>query len=389
MRLWSWSSRIRGDVPWREDPEERWCFGAHDRRGMRAAQHRSLRRKKMKWGRDNRRLLQMLMATIKMDSQIESCDMWIRFDYGSFYPAEGDASHCFIGEEAGKGYNINVPWEHGKCGDADYIAAWDHVLLPVTEAFDPDIILVSAGFDAALGDPLGGCCITPNGYALLLTKSESEDVDHLFGADSSVNVIQVADDAISEHLSKMKLDEDNITVKTASSCSTAEQHPPGSVVDKDAPVVLSKRISDLSLAWRSDLSRTHVWLEQFNDILFQENCLVLEDGKDGNVVYPDSPLIGSSEIEFMSTNKAIHLEPIKDSWYSNVLYLGEEEELPVLTMTCPSSDIERYKSGELPLAPPSKTYAATLIKGLVEGKKLDADGAANYINAAAARGLEG
>ncbi|KAG8099434.1 hypothetical protein GUJ93_ZPchr0013g36706 [Zizania palustris] len=93
-----------------------------------------------------------------------------RFDYGSFYPAEGDASHCFIGEGAGKGYNINVPWEHGKCGDADYIAAWDHVLLPVAETFNPDIILVSAGFDAALGDPLGGCCITPNGYSMLLTK---------------------------------------------------------------------------------------------------------------------------------------------------------------------------------------------------------------------------
>jgi hypothetical protein len=76
--------------------------------------------------------------------------LFYRFDYGSFYPAEGDASHCFIGEEAGKGYNINVPWEHGKCGDADYIAAWDHILLPVTEAFDPDIILVSAGFDAGI-----------------------------------------------------------------------------------------------------------------------------------------------------------------------------------------------------------------------------------------------
>jgi histone deacetylase 6 len=71
-----------------------------------------------------------------------------RFDFGSFYPSQGDASHCFIGEGAGQGYNINVPWEHGKCGDADYVAAWDHVLLPVAEAFDPDIILLSAGFDA-------------------------------------------------------------------------------------------------------------------------------------------------------------------------------------------------------------------------------------------------
>jgi histone deacetylase 6 len=71
-----------------------------------------------------------------------------RFDFGSFYPSQGDASHCFIGEGAGQGYNINVPWEHGKCGDADYVAVWDHILLPIAEAFDPDIILVSAGFDA-------------------------------------------------------------------------------------------------------------------------------------------------------------------------------------------------------------------------------------------------
>jgi histone deacetylase 4/5 len=52
-------------------------------------------------------------------------------------------------------------------------------------------------------------------------------------------------------------------------------------------------------------------LEQFNDVLFQENRLVLENGKDGNVEYPDSPLFGSSEVELMATNKALHLEPIK------------------------------------------------------------------------------
>lgn len=52
------------------------------------------------------------------------------------------------GEDAGAGYNINVPWEHGRCGDADYFAVWDHVLIPVAEAYNPDIILISAGFDA-------------------------------------------------------------------------------------------------------------------------------------------------------------------------------------------------------------------------------------------------
>jgi histone deacetylase 6 len=53
-----------------------------------------------------------------------------------------------IGEGAGAGYNINVPWENGRCGDADYFAVWDHILLPVAKEFNPDIIIVSAGFDA-------------------------------------------------------------------------------------------------------------------------------------------------------------------------------------------------------------------------------------------------
>lgn len=53
-----------------------------------------------------------------------------------------------IGEGPGLGYNINVPWENGRCGDADYLAVWDHVLLPVAKDFGPDIIIISAGFDA-------------------------------------------------------------------------------------------------------------------------------------------------------------------------------------------------------------------------------------------------
>ena len=61
-----------------------------------------------------------------------------------------------MGEGPGLGYNINVPWENGqfgdadyvKCGDADYVAAWDHILIPVAKEFKPDIILISAGFDA-------------------------------------------------------------------------------------------------------------------------------------------------------------------------------------------------------------------------------------------------
>lgn len=39
---------------------------------------------------------------------------------------------------------------HGRCGDADYFAVWDHILLPVAKEFNPDMIIVSAGFDAGM-----------------------------------------------------------------------------------------------------------------------------------------------------------------------------------------------------------------------------------------------
>ncbi|XP_068318929.1 histone deacetylase 5-like [Pyrus communis] len=93
-----------------------------------------------------------------------------RHEFGSFYPANGDGFYTMIGEGPGAGYNINVPWENGQCGDADYFAVWDHVLVPVAKVFNPDLIMVSAGFDAAAGDPVGGCRVTPYGYAVMLKK---------------------------------------------------------------------------------------------------------------------------------------------------------------------------------------------------------------------------
>jgi histone deacetylase 6 len=44
------------------------------------------------------------------------------------------------------------------------------VLLPIAERFDPDLVLVSCGFDAAAGDPLGAMRISPPGYALLTAR---------------------------------------------------------------------------------------------------------------------------------------------------------------------------------------------------------------------------
>ncbi|XP_057802035.1 histone deacetylase 18-like isoform X2 [Salvia miltiorrhiza] len=93
-----------------------------------------------------------------------------RHDFGTFYPSGNGGSYIMTGEGEGAGHNINVPWEHGQCGDADYLAVWDHILIPVAKEFKPDIIIISAGFDAAKGDPLGECCVSPNGYSVMLHK---------------------------------------------------------------------------------------------------------------------------------------------------------------------------------------------------------------------------
>jgi histone deacetylase 6 len=55
-------------------------------------------------------------------------------------------------------------------GDADYLAAFDRVLLPITRAFEPDLVLVSCGFDAAACDPLGGMRISAAGYAAMTQR---------------------------------------------------------------------------------------------------------------------------------------------------------------------------------------------------------------------------
>jgi histone deacetylase 6 len=84
-----------------------------------------------------------------------------------FYPGTGTIEE--VGGGAGRGFTVNVPWPAG-CGDAEYLAAFDRVLLPIARDFRPDIVLVSAGFDAAAGDPLGAMRVTPAGYAQMTAR---------------------------------------------------------------------------------------------------------------------------------------------------------------------------------------------------------------------------
>uniref|UniRef100_A0A9J8BD11 Protein deacetylase HDAC6 n=2 Tax=Cyprinus carpio TaxID=7962 RepID=A0A9J8BD11_CYPCA len=90
-----------------------------------------------------------------------------RYEDGTFFPSSEDANYDKVGVGKGTGYNVNIPWNGGKMGDPEYMAAFHHIVMPIAREFAPELVLVSAGFDAARGDPLGGYQVTPEGYAHL------------------------------------------------------------------------------------------------------------------------------------------------------------------------------------------------------------------------------
>ncbi|CAL0307183.1 unnamed protein product [Lupinus luteus] len=444
-----------------------------------------------------------------------------RHEFGTFYPCGDDGSYTMVGEGAGAGYNINVPWENGRCGDADYFAVWDHILLPVAKEFNPDIIIVSAGFDAAVGDPLGGCRITPFGYSVLLEKLMNFAEGRIalvleggYNLDSIANSMHACVEvllegkpvtesseaypfestwrvikAVRQELSPFwpclasELPEDLIClvappphnlISSSDSETEGDMDPRNSdnleELLQDVIIPLSNLKVDTdqeigtSNTWRSELSNTYIWyasygsnmwksrflcyvaggqvegmqkhssgavdkappkeilwktfpcriffgrnsskswgpggvaffnpertfqhntylclykisLEQFNDVLLQENGLSLNVG---------SPLFDITALNAISEKEFNSSEAVKGSWYGDVVYLGKEHDIPILTMTCSFLDIQRFKTGELPLNAPNKAYANTLIKGLVEGEQFSEVEAIAYIEEAAAKPL--
>jgi acetoin utilization deacetylase AcuC-like enzyme len=84
-----------------------------------------------------------------------------------FYPGTGDTRERGTGD--GVGATVNIPLSAG-AGDAVYAAAFDRIVGPAIETFDPDLVLVSAGFDAHERDPLAQMRVTDRGYAEMLRR---------------------------------------------------------------------------------------------------------------------------------------------------------------------------------------------------------------------------
>ncbi|KAL7039894.1 hypothetical protein ACKWTF_000165 [Chironomus riparius] len=87
-----------------------------------------------------------------------------RYDDGHFFPRSTDANYTEVGSGNGKGFNVNIPWNKKGMGDMEYSLTFQNVIMPIAYEFDPELVFVSAGFDAAIGDPLGGCKVSPEAY---------------------------------------------------------------------------------------------------------------------------------------------------------------------------------------------------------------------------------
>ena len=95
----------------------------------------------------------------------EESVLYVSLHQWPFYPGTG-------GPGEGNETTVNVPLPAG-CGDAEYAEAMERVALPALEAFAPDLLLVSAGFDAAAGDPIGEMRMTADGFARLARRAGS------------------------------------------------------------------------------------------------------------------------------------------------------------------------------------------------------------------------
>ena len=82
-----------------------------------------------------------------------------------FYPGTGKPDE--VGEGDATGTNINIAWTRKGMGNIEYSAAFAELILPMLLGFNPDLVLVSCGFDAVEGDYIGDCNLSPSFYGCM------------------------------------------------------------------------------------------------------------------------------------------------------------------------------------------------------------------------------
>lgn len=87
--------------------------------------------------------------------------LYISLHQSPLYPGTGGVAE--IGQKDGEGYNINIPLPPG-AGDDIYLEAFDRIVCPVALKYEPQLIMVAAGYDGHFADPLASLRLTTSGY---------------------------------------------------------------------------------------------------------------------------------------------------------------------------------------------------------------------------------
>ena len=112
-----------------------------------------------------------------------------------------------IGDNKGKYYNINIPFNTGfglmsddvsPLGDAEYVFICKNFLLPIIKEFDPELIFISAGFDSAKGDPLGNLSLYPSVYYYMTTELMKIQPYVIVALEGGYNLQSISDSAEAE-----------------------------------------------------------------------------------------------------------------------------------------------------------------------------------------------
>ena len=133
-----------------------------------------------------------------------------RHDEGQFYPGTGETS---LGSNC-----HNFPIDYSKGTDHKYISIFEDRVIPLLKKISPDIILVSAGFDAAEGDPLGGHAVTPEGYYTMSKMMQEVCPRMVFILEGGYNLDSIAKSAakcvevLLEHQNDLSEKFDNMTL---------------------------------------------------------------------------------------------------------------------------------------------------------------------------------
>lgn len=94
-----------------------------------------------------------------------------KYAHGEYYPGPVNAGRPdIVGNGPAAGTIVNIPFNESGTGDAEYQYAFEKVLIPIARQFGPDLIIISAGFDAAAGDKLGDFKLTPDCYAWMTNE---------------------------------------------------------------------------------------------------------------------------------------------------------------------------------------------------------------------------